>query len=276
MSRKFYTFMLVLSAASVVLLLLAFNIDTSSKKDIVITERSYADEPASSSLTAAETTEIVYLDINEAGVDEFKQLEGIGEKLAENIVSFREENDGFSNIEEIMHVPGIGKGIFDKIKSSIYVREPVYPTVTENDTTAEKTEEPLYIDINTAEAEKLAELSGIGEKLSAEIVDYREANGGFRNIEELMLVPGIGEGIFDKIKASIYVREPVYFQEAEEQTEAVQDHQQEEVTEPKLEDPGLKLEDHIPININTADKEILILLPYVDDHIADRIIEIES
>lgn len=51
------------------------------------------------------------------------------------------------------------------------------------------------IDINTAPAEALRELPGIGEKRAADIVAYREANGPFRIVEELTDVPGIGEGI---------------------------------------------------------------------------------
>lgn len=49
------------------------------------------------------------------------------------------------------------------------------------------------ININTADAELLMELDGIGEKTAQKIIDYREANGDFQNIEELILVNGIGE-----------------------------------------------------------------------------------
>ena len=58
-------------------------------------------------------------------------------------------------------------------------------------------EEPLLpqspLDINTASAEALAELPGIGEVLAKRIVDYRGENGPFQKTEDLMEVPGIGE-----------------------------------------------------------------------------------
>ena len=52
------------------------------------------------------------------------------------------------------------------------------------------------LNINTATAKELTRLSGIGEKKAAEIVAYREENGGFSDIAELMRVSGIGEKTF--------------------------------------------------------------------------------
>lgn len=61
------------------------------------------------------------------------------------------------------------------------------------------------IDINHAAAEELQSLPGVGEALSERIIAYREANGGFLTIEEIMRVSGIGEGIFAEIKDLICV-----------------------------------------------------------------------
>lgn len=49
------------------------------------------------------------------------------------------------------------------------------------------------IDINTATAEQLDELDGIGPGMAGSILEYREEHGGFGSIEELGQVPGIGE-----------------------------------------------------------------------------------
>lgn len=61
----------------------------------------------------------------------------------------------------------------------------------------------IYININTAGADELEKLKGIGPVLSEAIVDYRRKNGDFKNIEEIMLVSGIGEGIL-KISEIIF------------------------------------------------------------------------
>jgi comEA protein len=49
------------------------------------------------------------------------------------------------------------------------------------------------VNINTATAQQLTVLPGVGEKLAQRIVDYRQKAGGFKNVSELMNVQGIGE-----------------------------------------------------------------------------------
>ena len=61
------------------------------------------------------------------------------------------------------------------------------------------------ININTAPAEELDELNGIGPSLAKAIIDYRTANGPFKTIEEINDVKGIGDALFAKIKDSITV-----------------------------------------------------------------------
>ena len=59
------------------------------------------------------------------------------------------------------------------------------------------------IDVNTAPAADLARLPGIGAAKAEAIVDYREENGFFRSPQDLLPVPGIGEGILEKIQPYI-------------------------------------------------------------------------
>lgn len=61
------------------------------------------------------------------------------------------------------------------------------------------------VNINMASEEELMTLSGIGNTRAKSIVEYRENNGGFQTIEDLMKVDGIKEGVFEKIKDSITV-----------------------------------------------------------------------
>ena len=61
------------------------------------------------------------------------------------------------------------------------------------------------ININTASASLLDSLPGIGEVLAGRIIDYREVTGGFKTIEEIMEVSGIGDKKFSDIKDLITV-----------------------------------------------------------------------
>jgi competence protein ComEA len=61
------------------------------------------------------------------------------------------------------------------------------------------------IDINRAEPWLLEALPGIGEVTAQAIVNYRDENGSFKRIEDLLQVKGIGEGTLAKIKDYITV-----------------------------------------------------------------------
>ncbi len=62
------------------------------------------------------------------------------------------------------------------------------------------------VNINTADKSLLMTLTGIGEAKAAEIINYREQNGAFSKLEDIMLVPGIKEAAFSKIKNRICIR----------------------------------------------------------------------
>ncbi len=62
------------------------------------------------------------------------------------------------------------------------------------------------IDINSAGAEQLCQIPGIGESRAEAIIKYRDANGGFKSPEELMQVPGIKEGIYARVSPYIECR----------------------------------------------------------------------
>ena len=65
------------------------------------------------------------------------------------------------------------------------------------------TTESKIVRINTATAEQLDTLNGIGPAMAQRIIDYRTQNGGFKNVEELKLVSGIGDKLFEKIKDDV-------------------------------------------------------------------------
>ncbi len=71
--------------------------------------------------------------------------------------------------------------------------------------TAKESETSSLININTAGEELLCRLPGIGSSKAKSIISYREKNGSFQKIEDIMNVEGIKDGLFQKIKDSITV-----------------------------------------------------------------------
>lgn len=71
---------------------------------------------------------------------------------------------------------------------------------------AGRSAEDGLVDINTATKEELLTLPGVGESRAESIISYREKNGGFSRIEDIMKVDGIKEGMFGKMKDKICVR----------------------------------------------------------------------
>mgnify|MGYP002519540688 CR=1 FL=1 len=61
------------------------------------------------------------------------------------------------------------------------------------------------VNLNRATEAELMTLSGIGESKAKEIIRYRESKGGFQKPEDLMNIPGIKEGVFNKIRDQITV-----------------------------------------------------------------------
>ena len=74
---------------------------------------------------------------------------------------------------------------------------------TQETSSAEGTDGKVHL--NAASREELMTLTGIGEKKADAIIRYRESNGGFQSVDELMQVEGIKEGTYNKIKDSIVI-----------------------------------------------------------------------
>jgi competence protein ComEA len=64
------------------------------------------------------------------------------------------------------------------------------------------------VNLNTATAEQLATIPGVGPKMAERIINYRQKNGGFKKVEDLMNVSGVGEKSFLKMKPLITVTAP--------------------------------------------------------------------
>ncbi|MFI6794821.1 helix-hairpin-helix domain-containing protein [Streptosporangium canum] len=64
---------------------------------------------------------------------------------------------------------------------------------------------PIVLDLNTATPEQLEQLPGVGEVLARRIVEYRDGHGGFRTVEQLREVSGIGDRKYAEIREKVHV-----------------------------------------------------------------------
>ena len=64
------------------------------------------------------------------------------------------------------------------------------------------------VDINTADRATLMSLSGIGAAFADRIIDYREENGGFKTVQELTNIRGIGQTLLEKNRDVLTVGAP--------------------------------------------------------------------
>lgn len=88
----------------------------------------------------------------------------------------------------------------------IAVRVPAAEAQTK--ATQADTAKPAIVNINTASLAELESLPGVGAKMAARILEYRQKNGPFKKVEELMNVRGLGEKNFLKLKDQLTVGAP--------------------------------------------------------------------
>jgi competence ComEA-like helix-hairpin-helix protein len=123
------------------------------------------------------------LDVNEAGFEEWKELPGIGNKLAERIIIFREKLGGFHRISQVCEVYGM----------PVETCENITPYLTINQKNVVK------IQLNYASTEELARHPYISFKLASAIVSNRNARGFFKSVEEILTLGLVDKEFYDKL-----------------------------------------------------------------------------
>ena len=136
------------------------------------------------------------LNINTASEKEFAQLPGIGPKLAKEIIIYRAKNGDFKDIQDLTMVTRMTNTRLLRINKYIYAA-----AKHSSDYNFNKDK----ININQASLQELEDLPGIGKVIAKSIVLYREENGPFEAIDDLINVSKIGAKKLDKIREFIYI-----------------------------------------------------------------------
>lgn len=128
--------------------------------------------------------------------DRIKNLEAKINQL-ENSVSTLSQNVQTSNVEKSESKPA----------ETTQPSQSTTGTVAGTSTKSTTTSPPITgkININTATLSELDTLPGIGQTYAQRIIDYRNTNGPFKNIEEVKNVKGIGDKTFEKFKDKITI-----------------------------------------------------------------------
>lgn len=174
-------------------------------------------EPKSNGSSSQQGNSIAPIDLNAATLEQLDSLPGIGPVRAQDIVAAREARGGFKSIDELLEVRGIGKVTLEKLRPAL--RVDVAPTtatvvveaISEKappssamDSSDESKSAPEKININTASAEDLEKIPGVGPALATRIIAARGVKP-FARPEDLINVKGIGPKTFEKMRASVSV-----------------------------------------------------------------------
>ena len=151
----------------------------------------------------------IIVDINTAIAEDFMQLKGIGPTISSIIIKYRESKNGFDSISELKKIYGLEEEVFLKLLPQLRMSRRIKKDENrERITTSIDHSKTLNLDINSATAEELQLISGIGPKLSDGIVKLRERLGGFHNINQLLKVYALDDETLQKVISNVEMLSP--------------------------------------------------------------------
>lgn len=163
------------------------------------------------------------LDLNRVTRAELRLLPGVGDMLAQNIVTHRDHRGPFRTLEDLRQVSGVGSKTLERLRPWLFIGTGERSAFTEAASAATPMPPPKanakwsakaaalkgLIDVNRADAAELRKLPGIGPKLSQRIIDERTLRGPFKSADELRRVAGIGPKTLERLRPHVTTETPL-------------------------------------------------------------------
>jgi competence protein ComEA len=125
---------------------------------------------------------------------------GINEKVARNIIKYREKGGKFHQPVDLLKIYGIDSSIFLELRPYIIITRNIS---SEMKSISDK-KNGYSINLNTADSSQLKSIPGIGTVLSKRIIKYRTLLGGFYTPSQLTEVYGISDSLFNTFSENVF------------------------------------------------------------------------
>ena len=158
----------------------AYKIDTGRTRTPVFTRSSFPKKRNEFSV-----------DVNSADTAAWIALPGIGSKLAQRVVKFRDRLGGFYSVEQVAETFGLPDSTFQLIRKFLHCTNPAVKTMDPNVAGIEELKSHPYFRFNLANA----------------IVQNRQQHGNFKTLDDLKRIPIITDEIFEKIARYLEIKQ---------------------------------------------------------------------
>lgn len=178
-------------------------------------------------------------DPNTASLADWQKL-GLNERTSKTILKYVSKGGKFYKPEDLQKIWGMPEGFYERVKDHVKITSVTrtYPAY-ENKPYVREERKPVIVSVNEADTTALIALPGIGSKLSARIINFRDKLGGFYSVDQIGETWGLPDSTFQKIKPRLQVNS-----------------------------------DNIQkINVNAATKDELKVHPYIRWNLANAIVE---
>jgi competence ComEA-like helix-hairpin-helix protein len=172
-------------------------------------KKSYADQSTDKSYayqydrSLNHSSNLFYFDPNTISFDEWKKL-GLRDKTIHIIQNYTSKGGHFNKPEDLQKIFGLSQKDYERIVPFVKIESRPADKSSFAETKKEyefKRPTPVVIDINIADTSAFIALPGIGNKLAARIINFREKLGGFYSIEQIGETFGLPDSTFQKIKS---------------------------------------------------------------------------